>query len=119
MKKPLWHHKPDLPDRDQEIIRNVYFGDAAIGRIRKVEHGPKKGKWQWSGRWGGLVDGKPVQNSGECDDREQALAELRSTAIEQAKIHPSIMLWVFEHQPYGKHKAQYYLTLLQSENTKT
>lgn len=112
MKKPYWHHKPDLPDRDQDIIRNVYFGDAAVGRILYVENGPQKGNWKWSGRWGGLIDGKPVMNGGQCETREAALNELKETAISIANAHPSIIAWVFEHDPYSISYVDEYMAAL-------
>ncbi|AVX04259.1 hypothetical protein MXMO3_01733 [Maritalea myrionectae] len=72
-------------------MRNVFFGDAVIGRVTRAEHGPREGKWKWNGRWGGLVDGRPVANSGECDSLEEALVALRACAVRTAQNHPNIM----------------------------
>ena len=80
-------------------MRNVYFGEFPIGRVTRAEHGPREGKWKWSGRWGGLVNGGAVENKGECDSMEEALEALRNCAVRTARDHPDIMRRVFGYYP--------------------
>ncbi|WP_162889204.1 hypothetical protein [Maritalea myrionectae] len=98
-------------------MRNVYFGDAAMGRVSRYEHGPKEGLWKWNGRWGGLIDGQPVTNSGICDTMDEALECLRETAIDLANRHPHVILWTFEHDPYARGQKQAYLAELLDEKS--
>jgi hypothetical protein len=113
-----WHYKKDSDAWHEPELFNVYFGGAPVGRVKRDQYGPKQGVWQWSGRWGGLVDGKPTLSTGESDSLESALDALRNTAIEIAQEHPQVMRWVFEHSPQGRPYADAFLAALRTHTKK-
>ncbi len=66
-----------------------YDGDGAVGRVRKEQHGPTKGKWQWAGWTPRRFKGTPITpNLGyvascrlamqQCEQYWDAIKALRS-----------------------------------------
>lgn len=112
MQKPRWHHKLDSNAWHEPNLRNVFFGDVSIGRVYCEGFGPSKDVWKWTGRWGGLVDGKPLTNSGRTESMETALEELRQAALDLGRQHPDQMLWVIDSDPYGRGRADEMLSIM-------